>query len=252
VSLLLSFAVASCLSNPVLAVKPVVRKSFPPILAAEGFVVGYLKGKYWHACDEKFGKATPPQKFTAIKLGSIGGTLRSALEVNALGGTYLKSEKAIDYAWLANATPRIPRQVTKLAKTDSTCMNILQKMLDQKLPGATARIKRAVRVDLDGDGNQEYLIEGISRDDFWVFDATPADNDYSIVLVNYVKGRDRKSATLLFSTGERDTLCAVADIDGDGRMEIVTTGQGYEWNNASVFSFRKGKVEVILHNEDGV
>ena len=109
------------------------------------------------------------------------------------------------------------------------------------------------RVDLDGDGKQELLISA---------ERSVNDQDvYSVVLLQHQVGGALKLEALesnvqsgavnLFERN-RHSLFVVLDLNGDGRMEVVTRADGFEWSGVAVHSFDQGGAARLLETGCGV
>lgn len=163
-------------------------------------------------------------------------------------------------AW--NALPRVPRlQDTKLPVYRAAVAAILkQKGLDR----APVRITRIVRVDLDGDGEEEVLLSASSPR----FDRSDEEGamyhskagDYSFVMLRQaVKGKvktallggmfQRRAAEneipYLFEIG------GALDADGDGKMEVFVRSHYYEGGGMSVYRVKAGTATEVLSAMDG-
>ncbi len=102
----------------------------------------------------------------------------------------------------------------------------------QKLGDAPVKIKQLIRTDLEGDGSDEVIINAINTER-----GQDRKNEYSIVLiVRNVNGKQVVEAIQNEITLEdsdlpaalwENTIAAIADVNGDGKMEIMMFGQFY-------------------------
>jgi hypothetical protein len=102
----------------------------------------------------------------------------------------------------------------------------------QKLGDAPVKIKQLIRTDLEGDGNYEVIINAINTER-----GQDRKGEYSIVLiVRDVGGKQVIEAIQNEITLEdsdlpaalwENTIAAIADVNGDGKMEIMMFGQFY-------------------------
>jgi len=102
----------------------------------------------------------------------------------------------------------------------------------QKLGDAPVKIKQLIRTDLEGDGSYEVIINAINTER-----GQDRKDEYSIVLiVREVDGKQVVEAIQNEITLEdsdlpaalwENTIAAIADINGDGKMEIMMFGQFY-------------------------
>jgi len=180
-------------------------------------------------------------------------------QAEAAPGWYVTGELASSKVMWAGAKPKLP-QAQRLAATSKTYLDAVQRVLDAKgLKTAKARINQIWSVDLDGDGTKEVLIEAATKPDMTETTMNNAKaTDYSMVLIRYVKGSRTITRTLAFHDGHSgtlegaDRLRAIADLDGDGVAEIVTSSNYYEGTSATVWRFKKGVLTQLVTNGSGV
>src|SRR6266550_1215251 len=181
-----------------------------------------------------------------------------------------KTEKgviAIAAPW--NALPRKP-QVTD--PTQKAYVEAVRDFLKTKgIEQAEVKIESILRVDLDGDGEEEVLISATNyfRKDESVPMRSPAAS-YSMVLLRRVvagkvetqlvegefhpkaypgKGTDDDAS---FDAPNAYKVIAVLDLDGDGKMEIVVRSDYYEGGATTIYRCNPKKVEELLSVACGV
>lgn len=116
---------------------------------------------------------------------------------------------------------------------------------------AAPKVVAVVRADLDGDGSSEDVVQIERHRDTAETDATPG--DYGVVFLRH-SGGTRVVKADVTETGEqsleRYAVDALADLNGDGRMEIVTHAFYMEEHGQAVATFNAdGTVTEVL--EDG-
>ncbi|PTA68303.1 hypothetical protein [Deinococcus arcticus] len=149
-----------------------------------------------------------------------------------------------------------PRPVTLLPTTNATYAALVRAELVRRgLQAPVVRLTRLVRADLDGNGTQEVLIEASRfRERSGHFPPPVGQSgDYSLLLLRQVvagravttvlgehvaplKSWDPGSdAPMPMATLYR--LAGVADLNGDGRMELAVFGAYYEGAGVSVLEW---------------
>lgn len=163
---------------------------------------------------------------------------------------------AIGTAAKWNPVPRIPKAIDANSAAYKTVVtNFLRK---KGITRPVVRIKEAFRVDLEGDGVEEvvlsatYYKKGLS--------SNAAVGDYSFVIVRKAVGKIVTDHLLEgefilkrvdFGAPTENHVSAIADLNGDGKMEIVLNGSYYEGDFASAFEIKNGKPVKIKEFEIG-
>jgi len=154
----------------------------------------------------------------------------------------------------------LPRTVTNMSLNDKTYLNIVSGILKSKgLTRAIARIEQAVKIDLEGDGVDEVLIAANSYSE----NISPSAKigDYSFVLLRkIVKGKVQNimiseeyiKKNIDFGAPSQFEISAIADLNGDGKMEIVVYGEYYEGSGATVYEMKGNKPTNVLETGCGV
>lgn len=153
----------------------------------------------------------------------------------------------------------MPRKVKPIASTNAAYRTVLTRYLKQKgILRPVVKITQAYRIDLEGDGVEEVLLaatyykKGLS--------SSAAVGDYSFVMVRRSVGKtvtdhllkgDFITKKVDFGAPTENHISAVADLNGDGRMEIVLYGTYYEGEFASAFEMKNGKPVEIKEFEIG-
>lgn len=224
------------------------------IVAVDNYVVAYGQGKTWRVPDERFASRHASATFRPFAIGSAGGaarTLRFEWSEDQ-GGTYLSGQEM--RPMLAGGVPRAPRRVrteTPQVSDEAACRRFLQ---SRGVSLARAQVRRVLRVDLDGDGTDERLIEA----SVGTLAASAPRGAYSLVLLRAVRNGKAVETALEFSpaapggTMAAGCVRAVADLDGDGRMEVLTTVQGIDALGARLWSYRMGRATKLAENGIGV
>jgi len=159
----------------------------------------------------------------------------------------------------------LPRKSQVIDVTQQVYIDAVRDFLKTKgIEQPKVKIDSILRVDLDGDGEDEALISAtnyFSKDDR-VPMRSPA-GSYSMVLLRrvvagkvetqlvegefypkaYPKGTDDDAS---FNAPNAYKLLAVLDLDGDGKMEIVIGSNYYEGEEITIYRCNPDKVEALL------
>jgi len=146
--------------------------------------------------------------------------------------------------------PRIPKEINLDNPTYKTIVANLLKGKGIRNPHVM--ITRAASVDLDKNGTDEVLISAT----YYKQSDLPrtAVGDYSLVLLRTARGKSVTNHLLVgefylkaeeFGAPNTHQISAIADLNGDGRMEVVLNSYYYEGNSAFVVEMKNGRpVEV--------
>lgn len=139
-----------------------------------------------------------------------------------------------------------PRPVTVLGTTGAVYRAAVREELVRRgLREPTVNLTRVVRADLDGNGTDEVIVEARRFAEGSGLYPPPSGQpgDYSVLLLRHVVGNRVRTSVLgaFVSLTARDpnstefgplanvyALAGVADLNGDGRMEVITFGAYYE------------------------
>jgi hypothetical protein len=145
-----------------------------------------------------------------------------------------------------NPVPRIPKAIDP---KNATYVTIVTNFLRKKgIARPIVRIKEAFRVDLEGDGVEESVLSATYYKNTSTPSAVPG--DYSFVMVRTVKGKlvtehlldgEFYLKNMKFGAPNEHHVSAIADLNGDGKMEIVVNGFYYEGGFAGAFEMKNGK-----------
>ncbi|MDT4897645.1 MAG: hypothetical protein QOH25_2722 [Acidobacteriota bacterium] len=171
-----------------------------------------------------------------------------------------KVEDGIAVGGQWNALPRVPRALsTKDPAYRQVVANILRR---HGFVRPKINITQILRIDLDGDGIEEVLVSathlagGLSVNGGpMAVQAKPG--DYTLVFLRkLVKGKAQdiilveayypRATEEPWSPPEQNSVAAVLDLNGDGKMEIIVHGMYYEGSSSSVFRLDGNKVENVF------
>jgi hypothetical protein len=198
-----------------------------------------------------FGLTQEVGKATAGKPKSVEevcpDTLTASLSSQPKGGVI-----ALSAPW--NALPRKPQIADP---TQQVYVEAVRDFLkDRRISDPKVRITRILRVDLDGDGEDEVLINATNyfTKDGGVPMDTPARGSYSIVLLRRVMARKVQTELVageLYLKDESNTpnvyeIPAVLDLNGDGKLEVIVHSHYYEGAETTIYDCSGGKCKAVL------
>ena len=147
-----------------------------------------------------------------------------------------------------------PRPLTLLPLQHSLYEGVVRAELQRRgLRNPVVQLARVLRADLDGDGRDEVLIEATHFAQNAPGETQPPVDarvgDYSLLLLRWVKNGQAQTTALAADVvlkpgstdaprnGLRWVLEGVADLNGDGRMEMVASESYYEGTSLAAFTW---------------
>lgn len=150
-----------------------------------------------------------------------------------------------------------PRKATVVKEAPAEIVEYTKGLLREKKMGkAEVKITQVVRVDLEGDGTEEVLFSAAKADL-----EDPAAESYSFVAVRRMVGGKWQTQVLGSSfhprgakeeTAEIFSVTGLLDLNGDGKLEVVTDSQYYEGGGAYVWQLQGEKLVKVLGVDCGV
>ena len=170
----------------------------------------------------------------------------------------LEQEQGVAIGTSAKWDP-MPRRPQKIDSNTAAYRSVVTNFLAKKnILRPVVKIVEAYRVDLEGDGVDEvilsatYFKNGLS--------SSASAGNYSFVLLRKANGKivtdhllkgDFVTRRIDFGAPTENRISAIADLNGDGKMEIVLNGAYYEGEFAGAFEIRGGKPVEIKEFEIG-
>lgn len=246
----------------------VVGQKVVPIVDAGGeagcLMGGTLDGK-WTAADKLAPLLRGGETYTVYellrKVGTVSGAKPASEGPPCEDTLFVKfspvaeGENRIGVGGDWNAQPRLPKIESGASATYRAAVASLLRSKGIRRP--VVNIVKVVRVDLEGDGVDEVLINA-TRGHHWPsgsishrFEA----GDYSLVLLRKVIGGkvehiiiegEFHPRAVADSVPNEYKVAAVLDLNGDGRMEVVLAGAYYEGAWKTVYTIDGRKVTSVL------
>jgi len=198
-----------------------------------------------------FGLSEEVGKATATKPKSVDepcpDTLMVSLSSKSKGGVM-----ALSAPW----NP-LPRKARVTDPTQQVYVEAVREFLKaRKISDPKVKITRILRVDLDGDGEEEVLINAtnyLTKDNDVPMEA-PTAGSYSIVLLRHVvagKVQTEFVAGEVYTKEESNAanvyeIPAVLDLNGDGKLEVIVHSHYYEGGETTIYDCSGGKCKAVL------
>jgi hypothetical protein len=240
-----------------------------PIVEVEsGYLFGAIFGGKWIKADETanlisdettyrvYGVTEPIGEAKANKPKSEGAPCEETLVVE-LSPKPESGVIAIAASW--NALPRKPTAIHKTQKAyiDAVCDFLKTKEIKQP----KVKIDNILRVDLDGDSEEEVLISATNY--FTKDDRVPmrsSAGSYSMVLLRRVVAGEVETQLVegefhprayvrkgdSFDAPNAYKVTGTFDLDGDGKLEIVIESRYYEGSATTIYRYDPKKSEAVL------
>lgn len=164
---------------------------------------------------------------------------------------------ALSAPW--NALPRKPQ----IEPTQQIYVDAVREFLEsRRMSDPKVKITRILRVDLDGDGSDEVLINAtnFTTEDGDVPMDTPAPGNYSMVLLRCVVAGTIQTELIAGEFDVKDEsspshlyeITGTFDLNGDGKLEIIVHSHYYEGAETTIYDYSGGKCHAVLSVGCGV
>jgi hypothetical protein len=169
---------------------------------------------------------------------------------------YFKNDEREKASGIAVANPNwnlSPRAAQSIDLNNTTYVKAASDALRTKgIVNNAPKIRQAFRVDLDGDGQEEVVLTATSYDEN--IQPSAKRGDYSFVLLRKVVGGkvqnqivkgDFVLKNIKFGAPSKYEISSIADLNGDGKLEIIVYGAYYEGNWIEAFEMKGNKPAAI-------
>lgn len=234
-----------------------------------GYVMGgWEKGK-WLNSEETGKKLTSPK--TPYRVFSLTGELKAVTS-----GKAAPDQDVCPDVWLSPVTPDVteqpasiavsatwepqPRSVKSLDLTQETYLQAVRDLLISKgIAKPKPLITQLLRVDLEGDGEEEVILSATHYHDADLISAKGGNYSF-VVLRRVVEGKVRTQLlegdfyprSNEAATPNVHEASGILDLNGDGRMELILSSRYYEGGGATVWQLKKDRLEKVLEIFCGV
>lgn len=227
-----------------------------PVVLSQLGVLGWWTGGQWRdlvdaSTDVPY---APGDRFSVVGVGEeLGEATAGETFVPELCGLTIALEPSQWGSYASGPAPiavradwdLVPRPVEKLdPSSDAYEAVVADYLASVGIEDGPVAVRQVVRADLDGDGADEVLVTATHPE--LDSGSAPRAGWYSVVLLRRVVDGDvvtipLESKTFLvdnpddYPTQIIHDVAAVADVNGDGRMEVATYSQYFEGSSSRVF-----------------
>ena len=230
----------------------------------QGCLLGATRGTKWIEAKDVAKSLTPGRSFILYTAKGANGqlTLSKSEKGDCDDDVIVEAaEKSNDGVAIANPSWNgTPRSARAIDPTDPTYVRVVADILKQDgLTKPDVKIVEGYKVDLDGDGQDEVVLVAYRHSHgAGELSGIPHSNalgDYSLVFVRKLiagKVQDIFLAKDVIRRANEGSLprvyhiSAIADLNGDGRMEFVLYSAYYEGSSSNVIELKGNKATSVL------
>ncbi len=154
-----------------------------------------------------------------------------------------------------------PRPVSMQSTDQRVYDDAVQEVLEERGMSSSPRLTQNIRADLDGDGTEEVVLSANMPSSQGPGMTQPGPGDYSFVMIRQLVDGELRTTVLegVFHTettemmmgANHSEVIGVLDLDGDGRMELVVSSEGWESRSLTVYAFDGEQWNPVLSEELG-
>ena len=236
----------------------------PIVEVGTGYLFGGSSKGKWLKAEQAIKSIKPGTAYSVYtltdRIGATKGGKPRSVDEPCPETQMVKLSPKIEHGVIALAAPwnALPRKTQVVDPTQEVYVNAVRDFLvEQGIGDPKIKIKRIVRVDLEGDGEEEVLI---SATNYFVEDGElpmsfPEVGSYSIVLLRrVVAGKVQTqivAGDIYPKPDSQNTLnvydfTAVLDLNGDSKLEVVVHSQYYEGGATTIYRCEPGKITELL------
>lgn len=220
-----------------------LQQPSPDYLAVDGVAIGVLEGGRWTVAKSLETPIT--LGMSEVGVGRFSGRASNIHLEQSRSAPWIEASGFRSDHVLFTGKAWIPRPCAPSLERSDVLSVVAQFARNRGVPSPRPYLLSVWEIDLDGDGTKEQIVEAVSnpRDPSPPWEAT---------LLRWREGRQERVYPLSTSfptPGHPVARCrvrAVADFDGDGQIEVVSTATGEGFLFATIWSFKDGKLYPAL------
>lgn len=258
---------AACLALALLLAQSIGGQAQAPIHAIvelnEHCLIGGVRDQKWVRAERFEKKLAGTLKFELYTLDGPAGEVTLRKRTGECHDYWYRISGAAAKTGIAVASPSwnvMPRQPRALGVKDATYLQIVRDILKEAgLKNPQVNISQAYAIDLEGDGAEEVVIVANhfaqGAHELGGMPMQAAAGDYTLVLVRKTTGAETQNVFVVKAVwlkpgggglARANHLSAIADLNGDGVMELVVYNAYYEGSDSDVLQVKGGKVTPLL------
>lgn len=216
----------------------------PEYLVVDGIVVGRLESAGWQPTRSLLEPITIGA--SEVGIAATGQLVASVRIENEPRATWQKAVGSPPFGVLFSGKAWTPREAGPVLDRAQLLASVSQFARNRGVSRPQSYLRNVWEIDLDGKGNPEQIIEVTSNPR-----SGYGEPKWQAVLLRWQeKGQERLyPLSLSFPQDGKIAQCrlrAVADFDGDGQMELVSTAIQDSLFVATIWTFRDGKLLPVV------
>ena len=235
----------------------------PIVDVRHGYLIGAIESGKWIEPTDSIGSVKTGAKLQVYGVtGAIGTVAVSRIDtdnepcpdrpvVKLKPAKIAKGEVAFAATW--NPLPHKPKQIE--FKGTQHVDVVRQFLREHGLRNPVVHISQIIAVDLDGDGQEEFVISATHYKGGNNIPDESTANTYSFVMIERIV--DGKANAQLVdgefypqakpdAAPNRFEIVALLDLNGDGKIDLVLRSAYYEGDEISVHEYRPGEAKKVL------
>lgn len=237
-------------------------KVFAIVDGFTGFLLGGSQNGVWLSADmtapyvldgEEY-RLFNSTEYLGIGIGSKAGTIENGPCTRNYTVELDPKPDYVPVLEIAGSWDVLPRTTTRLAPAEVYKDAIQELLIQQGIANPEVEIINILRVDLEGDGVDEVLINAVHMVSGGLLPPVTA-GDYSLIVLRKIINGEVVTIPLVLDTYLESkelayptihTIGGVYDLNGDGRLDIFVKGSRWEGQSVSIFDIEGETARLTL------